>query len=152
MAQKSDDSVGWRGEWIGFDKGRDAYDRSVPYYCADAFDKGENHPFLPPPVLLRGGFQLPEGKVGSASLYVAAYGLADVSINGRRAVTGHMVPGLCDYRKRVYYREYDVSTLLRPGENAIGAVLADGWYAGYIRPQSPPVVGREAPAEPGTEG
>jgi alpha-L-rhamnosidase len=122
----------WCGEWIGWDAGREKYDSSVPYYCADDFDKGENQPFLPPPVLLRGKFSLPEGKVRTARLRVAAYGLADVFLNGVRAVTGHMIPGVCDYRKRVYYREYDVVSLLQEGENAIGAVLADGWYAGYI--------------------
>lgn len=122
----------WRGEWIGWDEGRDGYDPSIPYYCADDFEKGENHPFLPAPVLLRGEFTIPQGRVRSASLRVAAYGLADVSINGVRAVTGRMIPGVCDYRKRVYYREYDVAAQLVPGANAIGAVLADGWYAGYI--------------------
>ncbi len=122
----------WRGAWIGLDEGRDSYDSTIPYYCADDFDKGENHPFLPPPALLRGEFTLPDGRVQSARLKVAAYGLADVFLNGARAVTGHMIPGVSDYRKRVYYREYDVAALLRQGANAIGAVLADGWYAGYI--------------------
>ena len=103
-------------------------------------------------MLLRGEFALPAGKVRSARLRVAVYGLADVFLNGRRAVTGHMIPGVCDYRKRVYYREYDAAALLRPGGNAIGAVLADGWYAGYIGLNPRQWWGREAPAEPGTGG
>ena len=122
----------WRGEWIGWDAGRDGYDPSIPYYCADDFDKGENHPFLPAPALLRSEFTLPAGRIKSAELKVAAYGLADVWVNGARAVTGHMIPGVCDYKKRVYYRAYDAAEFLREGANAVGAVLADGWYAGYI--------------------
>ncbi len=132
MAATNDCPVRWRGAWIGFDQGRDAYDPSIPYYCADDFEKGENQPFLPPPALLRGEFTIPEGRVRAARLRVAAYGLAEVYLNGVRAVTGHMIPGLSDYRKRVYYREFDVAALVTPGANALGAVLADGWYAGYI--------------------
>lgn len=132
MSKLGDCPTGWRGEWIGFDEGRGVYDPSAAYYCADDFAKGENNPFLPPPVLLRNEFSLPDGAVESARLLVSAFGLADVFINGRRAVTGHMIPGVCDYRKRVYYREYDATAFLRKGANAVGAVLADGWYAGYI--------------------
>jgi alpha-L-rhamnosidase len=121
----------WRGQWIGNDEGRDAYDRSIPYYCADDYDKGENHPFLPPPPLLRQEFSLTGDEPVCATLYVSALGLASVQVNGTQ-VTGPMVPGICDYRKRAYYLTYDVTGLMRAGVNAIGAVLADGWYSGYI--------------------
>ena len=33
---------------------------------------------------------------------------------------------------RVRYQAYDVTGLLWEGENAIGALLADGWYAGFV--------------------
>lgn len=121
----------WRGAWIGDDEGRDAYDPSVPYYCADDFDKGENHPFLSKPALLRSEFSADAG-VASAVLYVSALGLTEVWLNGEKATAGHMVPGLCDYRRRVYAFAYDVTGLVRDGKNALAAVLADGWYAGYI--------------------
>ena len=41
-------------------------------------------------------------------------------------------PGWTDYAHRVLYQAYDVTGLLREGENAIGALLADGWYAGFV--------------------
>ena len=121
----------WRGAWIGDDEGRDGYDPSVPYYCADDFDKGENHPFLPKPALLRSEFSAGAG-VASAVLYVSALGLTEVWLNGEKATVGHMIPGICDYRRRAYAFAYDVTGLVRDGENALAAVLADGWYAGYI--------------------
>lgn len=121
----------WQGEWIGFDEGRDAYDAATPYYCADDFDKGENRLFLPPPVCLRASFNLNRFDIREAVLYVSAFGIADVSLNGTRAGRGHMLCGTCDYRKRVYYQAFDVKHLLRAGENALGCVLADGLYAGY---------------------
>ena len=121
----------WAAKWIGHDEGRDGYDPSVPYYCADDFMKGVNHPFLPKPALLRTEFKLRE-KIERATLYVSAMGLTEMYLNGAKATQGHMVPGNCDYRKRVYYRAFDVTERLVPGANALGAVLADGWYAGYI--------------------
>src|SRR5206468_239958 len=36
------------------------------------------------------------------------------------------------YHKRVYYQTYDVTRLLRPGRNALGAILGDGWACGYV--------------------
>lgn len=121
----------WKGEWIGYDEGRDAYDPARPYYCADDFELGENEPFLPKPALLRGEFSA-KANVVSATLYVSALGLTEVYLNGQKANSGHMVPGVCDYRKRVYYFAYDVTSVIAEGENVISAVLADGWYAGYI--------------------
>ena len=50
------DAGAWRGEWIGFDEGRDAYDPTTPYYCADDFERGENRLFLPAPACLRTSF------------------------------------------------------------------------------------------------
>ncbi len=41
-------------------------------------------------------------------------------------------PGWTDYRQRAYYNTYDVTDLVQPGENAIGAWVADGWYSGYV--------------------
>ena len=123
--------VDWSADWIGWDEGRDEYDPSIPYYCADDFEKGENHPFLPKPALLRSEFQV-DADVVSAVLYVSAFGLTEVWINGEKATTGHMIPGNCDYRKRVYCFGYEVTSILSGGRNAISAVLADGWYAGYI--------------------
>ena len=43
-----------------------------------------------------------------------------------------LVPGWSDYRKRVYYFTYDVTDQVKTGENAIGAVLGDGWYGSYL--------------------
>ena len=41
-------------------------------------------------------------------------------------------PGWTDYNKRVYYQTYDVTKDLKPGKNALGAIVSEGWYAGYL--------------------
>src|ERR1039458_5915036 len=48
------------------------------------------------------------------------------------SVMTFLPPGWTDYHKRVYYRTYDVTKLIRRGDNALGAMLADGWFSGYI--------------------
>ena len=75
--------------------------------------------------------------IASARLYVSALGLYEVRINGRRSATtcsrraGRSTPSASRTQT------YDVTDLLRRGDNAIGAMLGDGWYAGRLagRPQ-----------------
>jgi alpha-L-rhamnosidase len=67
-----------------------------------------------------------------ARLYISALGIYEAYLNGRRVGDGHFTPGWTDYRKRVQYQVYDVTALLAEGDNAIGAVLGDGWYCGHV--------------------
>lgn len=86
---------------------------------------------LPPPRHL--GTTLTVRKpVARAVLYATALGLCDVYLNGRRVSEDSFTPGWTDYARRVYYRSYDVTSLLKVGENTWGAVLADGWYSGHV--------------------
>ena len=56
----------------------------------------------------------------------------DVYMNGARVSDDRFTPGWTDYTKRVHYRTYDVTKRLKSATNAVGAILADGWYSGYI--------------------
>ena len=102
----------WSGQWVG------------------AALTGGPRSTIPAP-FLRKYFQL-EGQVQQARLYVTALGLYECSINGRPAGDDVFTPGWTDYRQRVQYRVYDVTPLLRSGENVLGAVLGDGWAVGYV--------------------
>ena len=50
-------------------------------------------------------------------------------LNGKRVGDDVMAPGWTDYREHVKYQTYDVTELVKTGKNAIGALLAPGWYA-----------------------
>ncbi|MFF4015380.1 alpha-L-rhamnosidase [Streptomyces sp. NPDC001843] len=91
---------------------------------------------------VRHEFRLPHRKVARARLYATALGLYEAHLNGRRVGTDQLAPGWTDYRTRVQYQTYDVTTLLRPGANAIGAFLAPGWYAGNVGMFGPGQYGR----------
>lgn len=121
----------WRAKWIGYDKVvKEPYDKTIPFYCADEFDCGENQYYLPPAPYLRKEF-IVKKKINKAKLYVSAFGLAEVQINGKKVGMDYFVPGLSDYHHTVYARAYHVEDMLQE-KNAIGILLGDGWYAGYM--------------------
>lgn len=73
-----------------------------------------------------------EKPVRRATLYASALGLYEFHCNGERVGDALLQPGWSDYALRAYYRTHDVTGLLRRGKNAIGAIVADGWYSGYV--------------------
>ncbi len=80
---------------------------------------------------LRRGFEL-ASPVKSARLYVTALGIYEAHLNGQKISRDLFRPGWTDYRKRLVYDVYDVTSMLQPGKNTIGALLGDGWYCGRI--------------------
>lgn len=86
---------------------------------------------LPPVPMLTRSFSI-DKPVARARLYISALGLYDASINGRRVGDDYFRPGWTDYRKRIQYQTYDVTSHLHQSENQIDVLLADGWYCGRI--------------------
>lgn len=79
--------------------------------------------------------------IKSAKIYSSALGVYDLFINGQRVGTSledssivydELKPGWTNYNKTVQYTTYDVTNLLHPGDNAIGAQVASGWCSGNI--------------------
>ncbi len=61
-------------------------------------------------------------------LYASGLGQDELRINGRKVGNDELTPGWSDYRKTVYYDAYDVTALLRAGQNAMGVMLGNGMY------------------------
>ena len=70
------------------------------------------------------------GEVKKARLYATACGLYEARINGERVGNFVLAPGITNYNKRIQYQTYDVTELLRAGDNTLELVLGDGWYRG----------------------
>lgn len=108
----------WRASWIGLaDHG--ATERT-------AFDTP-----LFRPARFRREFEVP-GPVASARLHLTAKGVCEASLNGEAVGDDRLAPGWTPYTKRIETRTHDVTRALRPGANAIGLELAEGWYAGRM--------------------
>ena len=77
--------------------------------------------------LLRRQFT-PEKRVISARLYVTALGSYQAFLNGKPVSGDKLTPGFTDYRKRVLYQTYDVTSSVLPGKNTLAAMLGAGWH------------------------
>ena len=70
--------------------------------------------------------------VRRAKAFATALGVYELSFNGCRAGDYEMAPLWTNYHKSLQYQGYDLTDKVRLGENVIGAVVGDGWFAGNI--------------------
>jgi hypothetical protein len=61
-------------------------------------------------------------------LFCTGLGAADLELNGRRVDEDVLSPGWTSYHDRLVHETVDVTELLRPGDNVLGAWLAGAWY------------------------
>ncbi|MEM1166342.1 MAG: family 78 glycoside hydrolase catalytic domain [Planctomycetota bacterium] len=101
---------------------------------ADESDDSEH-----PVACVRTTFELPpshgvrhDASIRSATLFLAARGIADTFVNGTRAGHGRLQPGWTDFGHRIQYVAHDVSTVLHEGVNCLAFELASGWYSGHL--------------------
>ncbi|GAA3386670.1 alpha-L-rhamnosidase [Cryptosporangium minutisporangium] len=116
----------WAAVWIGRDpRIQPPFD---PPVVDDLTDRVRH---LAPPPHLRRAFQLASPPV-RARLYATARGVYEPRLNGVRIGDRELAPGWTEYRTRILYQTYDVTDVVQAGENVLGAVLADGWWSGYV--------------------
>jgi len=101
----------WKAQWI------------TPGYQEDTA--------MRPSPLMRKQFAIGK-KIRSAVAYITAHGMYEANINGKRVGDAYLTPGWTSYKNRLQYQTYDVTDLLKEGQNAIGVMLGNGWYRGII--------------------
>ncbi len=133
------DPAEWIAKWIGAPwEGEEHLKR--PDFPGQKFD--DSGPVAP---MLRKSFAV-DKKVKSAVAFVTGLGYFEFYVNGQKAGNDVLVPNITNYGKRpllgqmlinvednfagykVMYMAYDVTSLLVTGENAIGALLGNGFY------------------------
>lgn len=110
------DQDDWTAQWIGYDFGDDSLVQKTRL----------------PARYLRKEFTL-DGDIQKARLYISGLGVYSAYINydintGEVAPKEILKPALSDYTKRIYFNAYDVTDMLKKGENAIGVILEGGRY------------------------
>ncbi len=100
----------WKAQWIEFTEAKDRY-IPAPYFRKE-FDVSK--------------------KVSKAVIYATAHGLYELHLNGEKVGDQVFTPGWTTYGHRLQYQVYDVTKQLQKGQNAIGAILGDGWYRGSL--------------------
>ncbi|HEY9375483.1 MAG TPA: family 78 glycoside hydrolase catalytic domain, partial [Jiangellaceae bacterium] len=107
------DSADWHAEWIE----------------PSADPAGE--PGNRPATLLRYELDV-DRPLATARIYATAHGIYEGFLNGHRIGDAELTPGFTQYDVRLQVQTYDVTALLREGRNALGVILADGWFRGEI--------------------
>ena len=108
----------WQAQWISFKD-------TTPLHT------NRSKLFLPPARHYLQTFNAAK-EIKRATIYSSALGIYELHLNGQRVGDAFFEPGWSDYLRRAYYRTHDVTALVKPGANNLGAIVADGWYAGYV--------------------
>jgi len=82
-----------------------------------------------PAPYLRRSFTVKPGLL-KARIYQTAHGLYEFWINGYTGTEDKFKPGLTSYYYRIQYQVYDITDLLKEGENIWAVQLGDGWWRG----------------------
>jgi Alpha-L-rhamnosidase N-terminal domain./Bacterial alpha-L-rhamnosidase. len=106
------ESSDWQAKWIGHDFDDDILvgkTRVAARYLRKEFNLSKN--------------------IVEARLYVSGLGQYSAYINGVEVAPDELLkPALSDYRKRVYFNTFDVTEMLKNGDNAISVTLAGGRF------------------------
>ncbi len=102
----------WQARWIGSGRVNDRKNLLPPEMFAT-------------PVLLE---HLPLRAV----LYVSALGIYEAAFNGKKVGDSFFAPGYTHYQTYLQFQTYDVTELLKLGENQLRITVANGWYMGTI--------------------
>lgn len=121
----------WKADWIG--AGTASQTLPEKGFLAGKKDEYE----LPDTVthsgqslLLRKEIQLGK-KIKSAKVFVTGLGIYEFYINGQRVGDHVLAPAKTPYHKHILFDTYDVTSLLKKGENVFGFHLGNGWYNPY---------------------
>ncbi|MFS8081976.1 MAG: family 78 glycoside hydrolase catalytic domain [Ginsengibacter sp.] len=138
----------WKAQWIGAPwQGEEALPKPAFRRPGDTAVK---QPMPPPAPLLRKSFKISK-EVASARAYVTGLGYFELYVNGSKVNKDVLVPNLTLYGKRpglennyislpdnfseyrVMYLSYDITRMLKKGENVVGAILGNGFFNAPIR-------------------
>lgn len=107
-----------------FETGKQSEPWQAQWIAAD-FPDNEVQP------LLVKEFTLPE-QVESARAYVCGVGIYELEVNGQKAGNEYLLPGYHCYDFQLEYQTFDITEMLRQGENTLGLSMGPGWYKGDI--------------------
>ena len=64
----------------------------------------------------------------AARLYISGLGYYEAHINGSKVGDLVLDPGWTNYGKQILYSVYDITDMIRQGDNIIGVILGNGFY------------------------
>jgi len=123
----SDTSYFWKVRWWDKDGQASPYS-TVARIDTGLFDPGEwRGRWIGGANQLRKEFAV-DGEVLRARAYICGLGYYELRVNGRKVGANVLDPAWTTYDKRALYVTYDLAPYLKPGANAVGVMLGDGWF------------------------
>jgi alpha-L-rhamnosidase len=95
----------WQGAWISDE--HNEHQKAAPYF--------------------RKEFRASK-KIRSAKVYIAAAGLFELYMNGKKIGDHVLDPMYTRFDRRILYIAHDVTRQVQNGDNALGVLLGNGWY------------------------
>lgn len=119
------DKEDWKGaQWIAYDQLPDSA-RIVPFaHGRGKKEWGARKNILP---LLRKAF-IVDKAVKQATVFICGLGQFEMNLNGKKTGDHFLDPGWTQYSKHALYVSFDITKELKPGQNAIGVMLGNGFY------------------------
>ena len=118
----------WSGaRWIGFEELPGSL-KVVPGVHGGGDELGERGLRRPVVPAFRKEFDVRDEAVERAFVFVSGLGHYELRLNGRAVGESFLAPGWTDYRRTCLYNTFDVTDLLGPGRNALGAVVGNGFF------------------------
>lgn len=105
--------IDWKGVWLS--DGKPLPQNDADFYRDD------------PAPLFRKEFTATK-RVTRARLFIAGLGTYEASLNGRPVGDHVLDPGWTAFSKRVLTDTYDVTSLVKSGQNCLGVTLGNGWF------------------------
>ncbi len=110
----------------------DNHDVPSPYSQVTRFDTGLYNPDDWKGEWIGGKNQLRKeffisGDVKRSRVHVCGLGYYELRLNGQKVGNNVLDPGYTTYEKRILYSTYNITQLLRKGENALGVIIGKGW-------------------------
>ena len=101
----------WNSKWIGQGDNYDGDKSMAPMFVCD--------------------FNVSQSEMEYARLYISGLGIFQAYLNGEKITENLFEPGESDATETVYYVTYDVTEMLRNGDNALGVILGNGQYTNF---------------------
>ena len=67
-------------------------------------------------------------EIKSATIHISGLGQYELYMNGSQIGDRFLAPGWSYYQKRCFYNTYDITRLVKKGDNAIGVIVGNGFY------------------------
>ena len=121
------DENNWKpAKWIGLEEMDDSliFAPGIPTWGHNTKGKAVRRPLVP---MFRKEFRTKEN-IKSALLFISGLGQYKAYINGKQITDDFLTPGWTHYQKTCLYNTYDITSEIQSGQNALGAIVGNGFY------------------------